>query len=189
MSAGSQRLFFALWPDENTLDALRSAAPVWLSTWSGRALLPRDLHITLCFLGAVAHAEIPGLCERAAALRAAPFELRLDRLQYWRGSRSLVLTGEQVPAAGRLLAAQLLQLARDAGLAPADNTWRPHLTLMRSVKAPPGDAGAPAPQVLAPMTLRATRFYLAQSHELGAATLAASEPPRYQQIAHWPLAG
>lgn len=155
-----------------------------------------DLHVTLCFLGAVDESLIAGLCERAAALQAADFELEFDALEYWPQSRVLAATSSSVSPAASELARALSSCARGLGLHPDEQLLRPHVTLVRGVASPQGprgDAlGADAPSAAAlplspPLRLLARRFYLAQSHELEAATATVAQTARYTTLASWPL--
>ena len=154
----------------------------------GRALARVDLHVTLCFLGAVGEAQLAALCERAGQVQAPSFELLFDRLELWREARILAATAAHVPPAGLALAQMLAAAARELGLTPDARAWRPHLTLVRGATAPglPADVDAaerPALQLLLPVS----RFYLAQSQELGRQPDGAVEPRRYHTLASWPL--
>jgi len=155
---------------------------------NARAVARVDLHVTLCFLGAVAEAQLAALCERAGQLQAPSFELLFDRLELWREARILAATASRAPPAGVALAEALAAAARALGLAPDARAWRPHLTLVRGATAArlPAEAGGaanPALQLLLPVS----RFYLAQSQELGQEPQGAVEPRRYRTLASWPL--
>jgi 2'-5' RNA ligase len=88
---GARRLFFALWPEADFIARLRAAAHP-LHSVGGRAVADLDLHVTLCFLGAVAESSLPALRERAAALQPPPFELEFQAIEYWSQSRVLAAT-------------------------------------------------------------------------------------------------
>jgi 2'-5' RNA ligase len=194
-----RRLFFALWPDGPWSSRLIEAAAPVLGKVGGRALASVDLHVTLCFLGAVDEAQFAALCERAGQIEAAAFELVFERLEWWRAARIVAASVACVPPAGVALAAALAKAAQQVGLAPDLKSWRPHVTLLRGASMPPlpaepatepateqvGDAW-PA-QLLLPVTLPVTRFYLAQSQGLGAQGCGRAEAPRYATLASWPL--
>jgi 2'-5' RNA ligase len=174
-----------------------AAAPV-LAAAVGRAVAQVDRHVTLCFLGAVTSAQFAALCERAAQLDAPSFELVFERLELWRRSRILAATVAQVPAAGIALALALANAAQAVGLSPSLAEWRPHLTLLRGVTeglaglvadAAPADPEAPAGDATAlpRLTLRPTRFYLAESQGLGAHADIGAQVPRYARLVSWPL--
>jgi RNA 2',3'-cyclic 3'-phosphodiesterase len=158
----------------------------------GRALASVDLHVTLCFLGAVGEAQFAALCERAGQIEAASFELAFERLEWWREAQIVAASVACVPPAGVALAAAVATAAQQVGLAPDLRSWRPHVTLLRGASMPrlpaelAGDAW-PALQLTLPVTLPVTRFYLAQSQGLGAQVCVRAEAPRYATLASWPL--
>jgi 2'-5' RNA ligase len=98
----------------------------------------------------------------------------------------LAATGSQVPEAAITLACALRASARSLGLSPDERPLRPHVTLVRAAQTPlrlPGQALALSP----PLRFAARRFYLAQSHELEAATATTAQTGRYARLASWPL--
>jgi 2'-5' RNA ligase len=162
-----------------------------LAAAGGRALARVDLHVTLCFLGAVAEPELAALRERAAGIDAAAFELSFERLELWREARILAATVERVPSAAAGLAGALAVAAAEVGLALERRPWRPHITLARGV-TPPAAATAVAASADAasrwlPLTLSAGRFYLAESQGVGAQACGNAAPPRYATLGSWPL--
>lgn len=187
-----RRLFFALWPDGPWSSRLIEAAAPVLCKVGGRALASVDLHVTLCFLGAVDEAQFAALCERAGQIEAAAFELVFERLEWWRAARIVAASVACVPSAGVALAAALAKAAQQAGLAPDLKSWRPHITLVRGANLPqllPEPAGERAGDAWPALQLRlpVTRFYLAQSQGLGAQVCGHAEAPRYATLASWPL--
>jgi len=142
----------------------------------------------MCFLGAVGETPLAALCERAGQIQATSFELLFDRLELWREARILAATAARVPAAGRALAEELATAARELGLAPDVRAWRPHLTLVRgaAVQRLPVELARAASRALQ-LALPVSRFYLAQSQELGRQPAGAVEPRRYSTLASWPL--
>ena len=51
MNEAKQRLFFALWPDASTADALATLAQQVAAESGGRPTAPGNVHVTLAFLG------------------------------------------------------------------------------------------------------------------------------------------
>jgi RNA 2',3'-cyclic 3'-phosphodiesterase len=180
------RLFFALWPDPEWSQQLLDSARAAIAEAGGRSVAGADLHVTLCFLGAVAEPVLARLRERVAGLQAAEFALQFDALEYWPRSRVLVTTSSHLPAAAGELACALRSGARALGLSPGELPSRPHVTLARGAAIRPEAAG-PALSLCPPLQLAARRFYLAQSHELEPTTATAAQTPRYQRLASWPL--
>jgi len=193
-----RRLFFALWPDPAWCARMLGAAAPQIAAAdgaaAGRALAGSDLHVTLCFLGAVAEPELAGLLQRVAGIDVAAFGLEFVRLEWWRQSRVLAATVAHVPPEGERLAAALAAAAREAGAGPDSRAWRPHMTLLRGAVAGPEAPVATAPVAAAasgspalPLRMPATRFYLAQSQEVGAQVCRNAAAPRYATLASWPL--
>jgi len=180
-----RRLFFALWPDAATAERLRQAgrAP---DLATGRVPALADLHVTLCFLGAIEALAATALCERAALIESPPFELEFDSLQYWRRSRVLAATCSRTPAVASALAAALADSARTIGLRPDERPLRPHVTLVRGLREAPAALRQPWP-LPTPLLLAARWFYLAQSQELETVTASDDAPPRYARLASWRL--
>jgi 2'-5' RNA ligase len=183
-----RRLFFALWPQGSWSQRLIEAAAPVLTAAGGRALAQFDLHVTLCFLGAVGELELAALCVRAGQIEATSFELEFERLELWREARIVAATVERVPPAGLELAQALSTAAREVGLAPDLKAWRPHVTLLRGLPPErlPAELAADAWPALR-FKLPVARFYLAESQGLGAQVGGASERGRYRTLASWPL--
>ncbi len=145
-----------------------------------------DLHLTLCFLGAVDESSLPALCERVSALQLPPFQLEFGAIEYWPRSRVLAATSATVPAAGVALAGALHAQARALGLRTDERPLRAHVTLSRGLAASPGLAAAPC-KLSPPLSLAASNFYLAQSQQLEATSAGSLAPCRYARLAAWPL--
>jgi 2'-5' RNA ligase len=182
---GTRRLFFALWPERDFIARLRAAAhPLGLA--GGRAVADLDLHVTLCFLGAVEESSLAALCERAAALQLPPFELEFEAIEYWSRSRVLAATSASVPAAGLELARALHAQAHALGLRTDEHPLRPHVTLLRGLDAGAVPAAGPLP-LSPPLRLAASNFYLAQSQQLEATSAGGLAPCHYARLGAWPL--
>lgn len=167
------RLFFALWPDDATRVALAGAAAL-LTLRDGRSVAQADLHVTLAFLGEVPQARVAALRMMAAALRQEPFELEIATAGWWRRSRVAWLSPSSVPAP---LAALAASLHEGAGItAQAAANYRPHVTVARGVRRPPGLLAG----FSVPWAVRSFALIASNSDAIGA---------RYQSLAQWPLAG
>jgi 2'-5' RNA ligase len=170
----THRLFFASWPGDERrtkLDAmLRKVA--WAS--GGRRVPAANYHLTLAFLGAVPAARLPAIRAMAATLRAAAFDLRLDRLEYLRRSRVLCLTASSVPDAAQSLVGALWQKLATLGFKPDVRPFMAHLTLVRKVERPPTN------QTVEPLDWRVDALSLVES-------VTAPAGPVYTPLATWPL--
>jgi 2'-5' RNA ligase len=137
----SLKLFFALWPDAPTRDALaRLQAPV-----AGRHT-PRDkLHLTMAFLGQQPADALPTLLDILEAVPVPPMRLVVDCYGYFTKPR-IAWAGLTAPP-DALLAMQVDLMARleAAGFSTATHgAFKPHITLARDARhAPPGEVAAP----------------------------------------------
>ncbi len=87
----SSRLFFALWPDDETRLALAHLSQS-IGINEFRWAPPHNFHVTLVFLGQV-DADVELLLKQSvASITAQPFTLSFDRLSYWSGPKILCLT-------------------------------------------------------------------------------------------------
>jgi len=127
------RLFIALWPPPEVREAIATTAQTIVWPAGARRIAPSKLHLTLHFLGDVDDGTVPAL-RAALAVRAACFELRLDRLQAWPGGL-LVLCPGGIPAALVQLHADLAQRLSALGLRVEARAFRPHVTLARHAPA------------------------------------------------------
>lgn len=169
-----QRLFFALWPDEATREAVVSATRACVLASGGRAIPARNLHATLAFLGEIPEDRISAVNTAGASLRGEPFELGLESIDTWRRAETLVLSARTVPQALLDLIARLRHGLNDAGFAAEERPFRFHVTLARKVKA------AQMSELMPPLSWRVEDFVLVRS-EL---SRAGSE---YSVMARWPL--
>ena len=170
--SGTRRLFFALWPD----DATRQALFHWQThnlphdvRWQHRA----DLHMTLHFLGPVDPGRVAGLCSLGAAMRSSAFALVLDEIGHW--PRPQVLWAGSTSPPGELLAlhGRLSEGLCEQGFRTEERPFRAHVTLARKVSGE-ADFGP-----LAPLTWSVRELALVESRP-GAA-------PMYEPIGRWEL--
>lgn len=169
----AQRLFFALWPAADFQDLVVARTRAFVGA-SAKRVAPRDLHITLAFLGA-ARAEQRICYEQAAGtLRGEPFHLQLDQLGQWPTARVLWLAPSTVPGALTALAQNLNNALSACDFAPETRAYRPHMTLARKYT----DALAVTP--IESLGWFVDRLVLAASEHTSAAA-------RYRVVASWPL--
>jgi RNA 2',3'-cyclic 3'-phosphodiesterase len=163
-----------------TTDAIAAASGVGL-----RRVDPAHMHLTLRFLGEVAEERLP-LLHGALARRAPPvdFELSLGAAgTFGPPARTSVvwlgLGGDR--QALHALVVRIEAAVNEAGLAPSEEAFTPHLTLARVGRAssPVGRrAIAEAVRAVAapaPLSFRAHEVVLVRSHLGGG-------PPRYEVI-------
>jgi RNA 2',3'-cyclic 3'-phosphodiesterase len=132
------RTFVAVAPDAALRDALR-ACQLQLATHAGRAdtrlVHPDDLHLTLCFIGALAPAQSEAVIATLSdvAARTAGHEVAPVAIAGWpaRAPRLVVVEFE---CSERLdaLVSELRDALASLGLAIEERRFRPHITLARS---------------------------------------------------------
>jgi RNA 2',3'-cyclic 3'-phosphodiesterase len=134
----SSRYFFAVWPPAATADALAQ----WAKSLEGRGTPAAKIHLTLAFLGAVAHEKAIVAARRA---EGRSHELPIERTGYWKHNR-IVWAGprETPPALAALVESLHLELYR-AEYILERRPYAAHVTLARG--AAPPRALAPLPKV------------------------------------------
>lgn len=172
MTTRTRRLFFALWPDDKTRQALFHWQTHNLPAdvrWQHRA----DLHMTLHFLGQVDDAQLGPLLDLGADLAVPRFAMVLDEIGHWRKPQILWAGPTSVPGELAQLHAQLGAGLDDLGIATEARTYRAHVTLARKVRE------RPALQPLLPLTWPVGELALVESRP--------GEAPMYQPVRRWPL--
>lgn len=134
----SQRLFFALWPDEESRRALGTVTARAVRRCGGRPVPVASLHVTLAFLGNVPSSHLPQL-ERIAREQATacaqdvPLCLRFERLTHWPRQQILCVPATDGAAGAHALAAALRDATAAAGFRPDLKPFRAHVTVARKV--------------------------------------------------------
>jgi RNA 2',3'-cyclic 3'-phosphodiesterase len=164
-----KRLFFGLLPPAEVRQQLVALQQQWVRR--GTRHHPRDLHMTLVFIGMSERQEC--LETFASQLRLPPFELVIDTIDYWRRPKVLLAGSSQVPEPLERLVAALNAGADDCEFKPESREYRPHVTLSRR-SAPVGK------QAVEPIVWPVDSFRLFWSRD-GIGT------PRYQTLATWKL--
>jgi 2'-5' RNA ligase len=132
----SHRLFFALWPDDETRERIAHAVRKAVRGSGGRPIPTENLHSTLAFLGSVPEERLTQVMALAEGSGTGPFEITLDRVEHWAKPMVLCVGCAKAPPAATRLADELrIRLGR-AGFAPDLKPFRPHVTLARKVIKP-----------------------------------------------------
>jgi 2'-5' RNA ligase len=160
------RLFFALWPDDDTRARIAEAARALRRAIDARSVPQENYHATLAFVGEVSMPQLAVLQQIGLAQRGAACAIRFDAYDYWPDPRVVVAVARDTPAPLTLLWAQLHRdLAR---LLPHLNLKYPqapprmHITLARKV------AQAPVLPAMSPFGWNARSFSLVRSDTSGA---------------------
>jgi RNA 2',3'-cyclic 3'-phosphodiesterase len=158
----TQRLFFALWPDQKQRQALARAAAKTTRTCGGRPVAATNLHVTLAFLGSVPQRRVPeakaiGRWAADAFAQQAPLSLRFETLTHWRRPQILGALAADEGGALQGLAAALKDAAATAGFTRDLKPFHAHVTLARKV------VHAPSRLALRPVVWRLDAFALVDS--------------------------
>jgi 2'-5' RNA ligase len=154
----TERLFFALSPDEAARKAMDAFAPVARSACGGRAVQARNLHLTLAFVG---HMPVAAARDVAAAVAGVPrpdYAMVIDQVQHWRHNRILWLGPSTVPEPVARMCALLRHALRESGVRHDDKPFVPHVTLLRAARAPA------TPLAMGPVAWRGRGFSLFAVH-------------------------
>ena len=129
----SRRLFFALWPSDEFRAELEAATLSLARASGGRLIPPRNLHVTLLFLGEISNEKLPAVQQAGAALIGNPtFALDFDTLESW-GRKILCLTSSAPPASAIELADKLRASLRSQLKQVDERPYLPHITLARDL--------------------------------------------------------
>ena len=176
------RLFFAFQSRiEPNLALTLEVAPLVMEL-QAQAVPARNLHATLCFVGAIEPDKLDALRAAAASVRGRRATLCFDSLECWETPKILCATAKLEGAAQPAddLARMLGEAAVAAGFAPDIKPFRPHLTLARKVPAAVA-AHFQSPRPLAnPWILRCDEFTLMQSQRNETGSV-------YSAVDSWPL--
>jgi RNA 2',3'-cyclic 3'-phosphodiesterase len=151
------RLFFALWPDEETTRQLARVASGLNLESRSRLVAPKNYHVTLAFVGEVADSKLAVLQQIGRSLRVSRFTFACDVIEFWRRSQVMV-------AAAQESAPGLIDLSTrlNAAIGLPREPLQAHVTLARKVTQ------APVPQAMSPIAWCATNFSLIRSDTGGA---------------------
>lgn len=140
----TRRLFFALWPDQATRQALVRATRKAVRRAGGRPVPPHNYHITLVFLGNQPGALFDEIVAAGRRVNAPPIELWLDTFHCWPRPRVFWFGPAKFPPALTRLSADLWTQMETLGLARDRRVLQPHVTLVRKVQRLP-ELAAPKP--------------------------------------------
>jgi len=176
------RLFFALQPSaEQNATLAEDVAPL-VAQLGAQRVPAKNLHVTLCFVGAVAEEQLDALQAAANDVRAPAVIMHFDRIEYWAKPKILCATTDQSASASSVqeLSAHLANASLAAGFAPDTKPFRAHLTLARKVDAKSAAACEWPRALAAPVTVHCDRFALMRSDKGEVGSI-------YSVVAEWPL--
>ncbi len=170
----AQRLFLALWPDDDTRIRLANVGQ-GLAAAEGRIVAPHNLHVTLVFLGNVEPVRRACIERVTAAVRAGAFELAFTHIEWRRKTGIVWLATEEIPAALLEFVASLRTGLSACGYVAERRPFRVHVTLARDVRK------APPLQTISPIHWIVREFSLVVSQPT-------AKGSQYVVAARWPLA-
>ncbi len=177
LSSTMTRVFFALWPDDESAARLHEIAHQWQGILGGRVMRQDTLHTTLVFIGNVSPLHLPELQESAAGLDAAAFRLQFDQPGCWRHNHIAYLGMRQIPDALQRLQLDLATRLQAADFKLEQRPFRPHITLLRKANCGVAIKENPAAE---PVAWTVRDFVLVKSSM-------SANGSRYEQIGRWPL--
>jgi len=172
------RLFFALdisTTDKNLIDEYRERC---IFT-DFKPVSKNNLHITLCFLGAVSTLQQQVLITKANVLAKtlypiAPHQLLLNKLSLFKKPKIIYLTSNHTPKWLLTLASELSSCAKDLTLFQENRPYLAHISIYRKASFLP--KVNPSPQLN--ITIESFSLYQSTSTDNGVA---------YQKIKTWVL--
>jgi 2'-5' RNA ligase len=132
----SRRLFFALSPDRQTLQAIQSVQRM-IPSGKGRRVPDHRLHATLLFLGNQTDARMQRIVEAAAQLEFPICSVFLDHFGSFPRAGVVWLGAFQLPSSLMDFQAQLTRAVESAGIEFDPRPWRMHVTLYRDLRKLP----------------------------------------------------
>lgn len=173
--ATKRKLFFSLWPDENTRQQLAAIAKAYPA--AGVKMPPANLHLTLVFIGYVDQQMQSCLEGVADEIRMPAFDITIDCIDQF--GQKIHWSGSSHPPAELFgLQRTLTQACQDrCGYQPETRPYRPHVTLERKPKRKLSGS------IDTPVVWHADSFSLIES----LASDITGQPPTYRPLRRWPL--
>ena len=171
---GTQRVFYALWPDDNVRAGLALAARQMHRRLHGRRTRDENLHLTLAFVGNVDGDDFERLRAVPASIATGSFDLVLDTWNCWPRQRIGWAGPASTPPQLEILANNLAQWLGGLGFQLDKRKFAPHVTLLRDAQY------AAMPEALQPIHWPVREFVLVRSQRLPRGS-------QYEVVARWPL--
>ena len=127
--SSQERLFFALWPDEQVRSHLTQISQQASQHLKGKLIPPENLHITLAFIGEIATQRC--LRQVAEQVQGCPFSLFFDEMNYWSKNQIFWVGVHSLPLALNTLVEELSTRLQVCGYRRASRPYQVHVTLMR----------------------------------------------------------
>jgi 2'-5' RNA ligase len=164
------RVFFAVWPDESSLERLVDAESRLFMACGGKRTRRESIHLTLAFVGEIREDDLGRLKDAACRVSASAFEIVLDKLGHWKHNKIAWAGCAQVQKPLLELVSMLESELKSSDIALDARPYVPHVTLLRKAEHPETIPDIPA------ISWAVSEF-----------TLTASTPSGYENLASWPL--
>ncbi|NOQ87690.1 MAG: RNA 2',3'-cyclic phosphodiesterase [Gammaproteobacteria bacterium] len=129
-----RRLFFALWPSVQVRESIVETVNPLLHEIAGRTILPKNLHITLHYIGSVNDDKKDCLHEAAQSIIADPFELSLDRFGHFSKAKIFWMAVQKLPPELSRLHQNLGKALSVCDFHSDHRPYSPHVSLLRNYK-------------------------------------------------------
>lgn len=172
--SGTARVFFALWPETSVKEQLYTLAKKYQPQCNARLMQADTLHMTLQFIGEIAHARLPQLLQATDSVFAPSFDFKLEKISCWAHNKIAYAAPISEIAALNHLVKALQQVLVTAHIPFIGTQFTPHVTLLRHVEH------AIAPQHIAPIMWRVNTFVLVES-------VTGKKGVHYRILQKWPL--
>lgn len=157
---GTQRVFFAFWPDDAVRNALAGTARKMHRVLHGRRTRDESIHLTLAFLGEVDIDEFGRLKALPGTLLTEAFTVTIDRWDCWPRNGIGWAGPGATPEPMRRLAENLGAWLRSEGFQQERRPFTPHITLIRNAQY------AAMPEPLSPIEWPVKELVLVRSQLL-----------------------
>ncbi|GMR00967.1 MAG: RNA 2',3'-cyclic phosphodiesterase [Gammaproteobacteria bacterium] len=127
----NRRLFFALWPSTLVRESIVKTVFPLLRAMDGRTIQPKNLHITLHFIGPVGEDRKDCLHKAAQSIIAQPFKLSLDCFGHFSKAKIFWMTAQKLPAELSLLHHNLGEALSVCDFHSDIRPYSPHVSLLR----------------------------------------------------------
>jgi 2'-5' RNA ligase len=184
-----RRLFFALWPTDEMRQRIERETRALVAAGESHPIAPDNYHVTLLFLGAVAASHVDAIVTTAVQISAHPFDLTLDRVEYWPDSSVLCLAASRTPPALVALAEQLhFKLSAQTLPLPLSVATRPDANPAPPSRVPSSSSAASsAPVPASPVPALGQHRPRLRAHVTLARGVSSSQPSLPVAPLRWPV--
>jgi 2'-5' RNA ligase len=128
-----KRLFFALWPDDETRQLINKFNQS-IKSEGLKKVNPDNLHVTLVFLGNI-NAEVEVILRQSIEkISVQPFVLHFDQLDFWQKPRILCISTRSYDSQLSILVNAIKKKVELCGIKTEDRPYKPHITLARKAR-------------------------------------------------------